>query len=590
MPTKIGSISNKNNKIKADNKKSANKKVEAAKNLSRKEKERKLLEELGTEQPGMNKRKQIAIGAAAGVLGTTAILIPTVKYITESQKQIITMKVQGTHYETYKLEVKRGSLVKNLKVFQITGYKFVGLYKDEACTIPYNETEKITKNSTVYCKYEPITYTVSYPMKQEGYVVNAEQIVEYGNKFIFTVTLLDEYNKSDVVVKVNGDKVYPNEYGQYIISFVKSDLNITVGNVIKNKPTTSINLGNAIVDFEIDEDVTLKDVLEENEMLIKKHIIETTLTNNPNIYTKEQLNVLKISELLAVTSSGIYTDETCTQEIDLTKPLLEYGEEMSMYIGFATLNKLSFKGGSVSAKDENITGDVVVPKAYLDSTNTSGITSVGYFGGGPSGKVATKISSIILPDTITNIGMGVFVGCVELTEITIPRSVTSIGSSAFSGCKNLLKTNYLGDIDSWVQIYFSSSDGNPVCYSKNLYINGKIVSNAKIDLATKINGYAFAGCDSLTEVTIGGNVTSVGHFAFSGCLGLKQISISDNVTYLGMSAFQNCNNVTDVFFQDAESDWKVSSRIITSSELQDSKNAAALLKDTTMMGWNKVIE
>ena len=55
-----------------------------------------------------------------------------------------------------------------------------------------------------------------------------------------------------------------------------------------------------------------------------------------------------------------------------------------------------------------------------------------------NGTVAnTGIEKIIIPDTVTSIGEGVFANCTELVEIVIPDSVTSIEANAFCGCTSL---------------------------------------------------------------------------------------------------------------------------------------------------------
>ena len=43
----------------------------------------------------------------------------------------------------------------------------------------------------------------------------------------------------------------------------------------------------------------------------------------------------------------------------------------------------------------------------------------------------------IIPDTVKEIGYGVFRGCRGLKRIVIPNSVTKIGTYAFYGCSNL---------------------------------------------------------------------------------------------------------------------------------------------------------
>ena len=48
-----------------------------------------------------------------------------------------------------------------------------------------------------------------------------------------------------------------------------------------------------------------------------------------------------------------------------------------------------------------------------------------------------SLRSIILPDNLTNIGSGAFMGCPGLSEIVIPESVLTIGSEAFCFCGDL---------------------------------------------------------------------------------------------------------------------------------------------------------
>ena len=49
----------------------------------------------------------------------------------------------------------------------------------------------------------------------------------------------------------------------------------------------------------------------------------------------------------------------------------------------------------------------------------------------------TSLTSVTIPDSVTEIKYSAFNGCTSLTSITIPNSVTEIGKSAFYDCTSL---------------------------------------------------------------------------------------------------------------------------------------------------------
>jgi hypothetical protein len=66
----------------------------------------------------------------------------------------------------------------------------------------------------------------------------------------------------------------------------------------------------------------------------------------------------------------------------------------------------------------------------------------------------TRLLSIELPESITDIGMETFSGCTRLTEVIFPKSITDIGQMAFAFCPLIEKVYYHGTEDDWDNINF----------------------------------------------------------------------------------------------------------------------------------------
>ena len=159
----------------------------------------------------------------------------------------------------------------------------------------------------------------------------------------------------------------------------------------------------------------------------------------------------------------------------------------------------------------------------------------------------SSLTSITIPNSVTNIGNSAFYDCSSLTSITIPNSVTSIGTSAFSKCSSLSQTNYIGDIAGWCDIKFGDASANPICNSRKFYINDQEINDLVIpNTVDSIQNYAFFYCSSLTSVTIPNSVKSIGERAFLFCNSLTSVILGNSVTSIGNSAFRNCNSLTSV--------------------------------------------
>lgn len=144
-----------------------------------------------------------------------------------------------------------------------------------------------------------------------------------------------------------------------------------------------------------------------------------------------------------------------------------------------------------------------------------------------------RLTSMTIPNSVTNIGDWAFGYCSSLTNVTIPNSVISIGNAAFEGCSGLTSVtipNSVTKIDA-----FAGCSG----------LTSLTIPNS----VTSIGELAFEGCSGLTNMVIGNSVTSIGDQAFRGCSGLTSVVIPSSVTSIGGWAFLDLSGLHSVYFQ-----------------------------------------
>lgn len=133
-------------------------------------------------------------------------------------------------------------------------------------------------------------------------------------------------------------------------------------------------------------------------------------------------------------------------------------------------------------------------------------------------KNQTDLVKVVIPSSVTNIGVSAFEGCTALgtldNPVVVPTSVISVGVDAFKG--------------TW---WLDYTLPNGVIYINNiLYIyKGEMPANTTIDIAegtTSILSGAFQGCTGLTSITIPASVTEIGDKAFYDCFQLSTVTVA----------------------------------------------------------------
>ena len=175
------------------------------------------------------------------------------------------------------------------------------------------------------------------------------------------------------------------------------------------------------------------------------------------------------------------------------------------------------------------------------------------------GKCAFKgcsgLTSLTLPDGITEIGRGAFFGCSGLTSLNLPAGITTIGGSAFEGCSGLTSLNLPAGITSIGDDAFYGCSGltsitipNGVTQiDKNAFRDCTGLTSLTLPANIKrIGESAFENCSGLTSLNLPAGITTIGSSAFYGCSGLTSLTIPDGVTKIGRYAFSNCSYLTSL--------------------------------------------
>ena len=256
----------------------------------------------------------------------------------------------------------------------------------------------------------------------------------------------------------------------------------------------------------------------------------------------------------------------------------------------------------IKGKDKNISSCTindnarVISSGYLSSqvyygafSNCGKLTSIVV----PSGIInigsysfynCSNLESALLNEGITSIEDNAFSMCANLKNVTIPKSVITIGNNSFYGCSSLANiiinegTKYIGDRafagcsinnisipNSIINIGYSFvSDNDTIKY--NEYLNGKYLGNetnpylvliSANDVTTfethdntkfimgKIPGL-YSTKSNLRKIIIKDNVKSIGKSAFANCYNLVELDLGNSLEVIDEAAFTNCEKLKNI--------------------------------------------
>ena len=180
----------------------------------------------------------------------------------------------------------------------------------------------------------------------------------------------------------------------------------------------------------------------------------------------------------------------------------------------------------------------------------------------------SRLTNVVIPETVTVIESNAFISCVKLREIEIPRSVEEIGKYAFENCLQLTHVNILSAVVKLEIAVFSGCESlQAISFQSDhpIYeiIDGVLFNKQEKQLLrylpTKPNTIykvpsgvitiapsAFGNCKYLNIVTMEDGITSIGARAFSACTNLSELSLPDSIIEIGKYAFSDCYNLKEL--------------------------------------------
>ena len=139
------------------------------------------------------------------------------------------------------------------------------------------------------------------------------------------------------------------------------------------------------------------------------------------------------------------------------------------------------------------------------------------------------LKSISLSDNLTAIQAFTFNNCTSLTTIEIPDSVTSIGYGAFRGCglTQIELSNNITTLEEWA-FYGCESLKNVQLGSGIVYLDKEV----------------FKGCTALEKINLSCRIGTVDEMAFEGCTSLTEVTVPQSISEINVSAFDDPTKLT----------------------------------------------
>lgn len=188
----------------------------------------------------------------------------------------------------------------------------------------------------------------------------------------------------------------------------------------------------------------------------------------------------------------------------------------------------------------SIEGKVVIP-AYFKGIPVKYLAEdffTVYGDNGNYGRMQNALTtSVVLPETLTQLEGGTFAYCANLTEINIPSGITVLEGALFYNCSSLKKIDLPKNLKKISDQCFKNCALEEIVFPEGLEEIGFESFESRVEPKdpAKYNGAPQA----FKEITIPKSIKSIGTRAFKNCKNLEKINLSsDNLVSFGEEVFK----------------------------------------------------
>lgn len=286
-----------------------------------------------------------------------------------------------------------------------------------------------------------------------------------------------------------------------------------------------------------------------------------------------------------------------TKHINLVAKLRDDWSSKKVEINNVTYKLFDNKTASIFKVPNDAVDEFIIPSEIVSDNITYKVTTLGIhsfdhskitkliipnsilFIQGEAFRFADKLKEVTLPTSIPYLADGTFFGCSSLESIDIPGNIKSIDRNCFRVCSSLKTVNILAGVEvikeyifyecksletviipdtvtkMGINVFEKCTSLKHIALSKNLKILSEctfinccnLQSVVLPEILEKLEKKVFFGCTNLSEINFPDTLVEIGAWTFVGCKSLKNIKIPQNVLQINSGVFTECASLEEIY-------------------------------------------